>query len=384
MERLQEIALRKAEIKKMLEGEGEVNVDEIRAELDSLEAEEKSINEAVELEQRKADEEAKARKKTAEEMAAKMPVEAKEIKEVKKMELEIRNTPEYIDAFAEYIKSDDDTQVRALLSENATNGTVPVPELVYDIVKNAWEREGIMALVRKSYIKGNLKVGFEISGDDAIVHTEGGDAITPENLVLGTVNMIPANIKKAIQISREVYKLRGEQFLRYIYDELAYKIAKKCADELLAKIEACGTLSTTTMVGVPVVTAASIGLGTVASAMAKLSDQAQNPVVIMNKATWGSFKAVQYAGAFNVDPFEGLRVLFNNTITAYSAATTGVTYAIVGDLDEGALANFPDGDEIDFIFDEYSLKKSDLVEIMGERFVALEPVSPNAFVKIQK
>ena len=384
MERLQEIALRKAEIKKMLEGEGEVNVDEIRAELDSLEAEEKSINEAVELEQRKADEEAKARKKTAEEMAAKMPVEAKEIKEVKKMELEIRNTPEYIDAFAEYIKSDDDTQVRALLSENATNGTVPVPELVYDIVKNAWEREGIMALVRKSYIKGNLKVGFEISGDDAIVHTEGGNAIDPENLVLGTVNLIPANIKKAVQISREVYKLRGEQFLRYIYDELAYKIAKKCADELLAKIEACGTLSTTTMVGVPVVTAASIGLGTVASAMAKLSDQAQNPVVIMNKATWGSFKAVQYAGAFNVDPFEGLRVLFNNTITAYSAATTGVTYAIVGDLDEGALANFPDGDEIDFIFDEYSLKKSDLVEIMGERFVALEPVSPNAFVKIQK
>ena len=384
MERLQEIALRKAEIKKMLEGEEEVNLEEIRAELDSLEAEEKSINEAVELEQRKADEEAEARKKAAEEMAVKMPVEAKEIKEVKKMELEIRNTPEYIDAFAEYIKSDDDTQVRALLSENATNGTVPVPELVYDIVKNAWEREGIMALVRKSYIKGNLKVGFEISGDDAIVHTEGGAAIDPENLVLGTVNLIPANIKKAVQISREVYKLRGEQFLRYIYDELAYKIAKKCADELLAKIEACGTLSTTTMVGVPVVTAASIGLGTVASAMAKLSDQAQNPVVIMNKATWGSFKAVQYAGSFNVDPFEGLRVLFNNTITAYSAASTGDTYAIVGDLDEGALANFPDGDEIDFIFDEYSLKKSDLVEIMGERFVALEPVSPNAFVKIQK
>ena len=384
MERLQEIALRKAEIKKMLEGEEEVNLEEIRAELDSLEAEEKSINEAVELEQRKADEEAEARKKAAEEMAVKMPVEAKEIKEVKKMELEIRNTPEYIDAFAEYIKSDDDTQVRALLSENATNGTVPVPELVYDIVKNAWEREGIMALVRKSYIKGNLKVGFEISGDDAIVHTEGGAAIDPENLVLGTVNLIPANIKKAVQISREVYKLRGEQFLRYIYDELAYKIAKKCADQLLAKIEACGTLSTTTMVGVPVVTAASIGLGTVASAMAKLSDQAQNPVVIMNKATWGSFKAVQYAGAFNVDPFEGLRVLFNNTITAYSAASTGDTYAIVGDLDEGALANFPDGDEIDFIFDEYSLKKSDLVEIMGERFVALEPVSPNAFVKIQK
>lgn len=384
MERLQEIALRKAEIKQMLEGEEDVNLDEVRAELDSLEAEERSINEAVELAQRQADEEAEARKRTAEEMTTKMPVEAKEIKEVKKVEMEIRNTPEYIDAFAEYIKSDDDTQVRALLSENATNGTVPVPEFVYDIVKNAWEREGIMQLVRKSYIKGNLKVGFEISGDGAIAHTEGGAAIDPENLVLGTVNMIPVNIKKAIQISREVYKLRGEEFLTYIYDELAYKIAKKCADELLRKIEACGTLSTTTCVGVPAVTANSPALGTIASAMAQLSDQAQNPVVIMNKATWGQFKTVQYAGNFSADPFEGLTVLYNNTIKAYSAASSGDTYALVGDLEYGALANFPDGEEIDFIFDEYSLKKSDLVEIMGERMVAVDPVAPDAFVKIQK
>ena len=297
---------------------------------------------------------------------------------------EIRNTKEYIDAYAEYVKTGKDEECRALLTENATNGTVPVPEFVYEIVKNAWEREGIMALVRKSYLKGNLKVGFEISGTDAVIHTEGGAEIDPETLILGTVDIIAQNVKKAIQISREVYKLRGEAFLRYIYDELAYKIAKKTADNLIAKIIAAGTASTTTAVGVAALTASSVAQGTIASAMALLSDEASNPVVIMNKQTWGAFKAVQYAGNFDTDPFENLPVLYNNTMKAYSAATTGETYVIVGDLGEGALANFPDGDDIDFLFDELTYKKSDLIEIMGERMVGVEVVGPGAFVKVVK
>ena len=349
------------------------------ADIDSLTAE---VND---LEERKVqiEEEVEQRKKEAEE-ALKTAVEVEKVEEVRRMsDMEIRNTKEYIDAYAEYIKTEDDKECRALLSENGS-GTVAVPELVYDVVRTAWEKDGIMALVRKAYLKGNLKVGFEISGDGAIIHTEGGAAIDPENLVLGIVEIVPKNVKKAIQISREIYKLRGEEFLRYIYDELAYKIAKKCADQIVALIEAAGTASTTTSVGVPKLTAATIGQGTVAAAMAQLSDEAANPVVMMNKATWGAFKAVQYAGNFNADPFEGLPVVFNNTMKAYSAASTGDTYAIVGDLGQGALANFPDGDEIDFIFDELSLKKSDLIEIMGERMVGLAIVAPNAFVKVVK
>lgn len=185
-------------------------------------------------------------------------------------------------------------------------------------------------------------------------------------------------------ISDEVYDLRGEAFLRYIYDELAYRIAKKCADVLLAKIDACGTQSTTTCVGVPAITATSIAQGTVAAAMAQLSDEADNPVIVMNKATWGAFKAVQYGGNFDADPFENMRVIFNNSLKSFAAASTGDTYAIVGDFGQGALANFPNGDEIAFKFDDMSEKKKDLIEVLGRRYVALEPVAPNAFVKIKK
>ena len=297
---------------------------------------------------------------------------------------EIRNSKEYIEAYANYVKTENDAECRALLSENATNGTVPIPEFVYDVVKTAWEREGITSRIRKTYLKGNLKVGFEISGDDAVIHTEGDVAIDPENLVLGVVELVPQTIKKAVQLSDEILDMRSEDFLRYVYDELTYRIAKKVADTMIAKIVACGTVSTTTCPSVAKITSTTVSLGLIASAMAQLSDEAANPVIIMNKATYADFKAAQYAANFAADPFEGLPVLFNNSMASFSAATTGVTYAIVGDLDHGALANFPNGDSIQFKFDDLTYKKQDLVEILGREPVALGVVAPQAFCKIVK
>ena len=375
----EQIDARSAELASEIE-KAETNeaMDAIQSEMEAIEERKAQIK--LEVEQRKAD------------MAAVIKGQGDVIEEVKDERkvttMEVRNTPEYINAYAEYIKSGNDMECRKLTSENDTTpngtGTVAVPEFVYDIVKTAWEREGIMSLVRKSYLKGNLKVQFEISGDLAVVHEEGAAAVNEENLVLGVVTLVPKSIKKWISISDEVYDLRGEAFLRYIYDELTYRIAKKAANEMVAKIEACGTVSTTTCPGVPKLKAASPALGTVAAAMALLSDEAANPVIIMNKATWGAFKAVEYAGSFPVDPFEGLPVIFNNTVKSSAAATTGETYAIVGDLGHGALANFPNGEGIDFKFDELSQKKADLIEVLGRQYVGLGVVAPDAFVKIVK
>ena len=364
----------------------ETRASEIEELMKTDDADIETLSKEVEaLEERKANilTEVETRKKEVEEVLNN-GVEVRTFTNERKTDMEIRNTKEYMDAFANYIKTNDDRECRSLLTENAAAGTVPVPELVYDIVKTAWEKEGIMALVRKSYLKGNLKVGFEISADPANLHTEGGNAINPENLVLGVVNLVPQSIKKVIQISDEVYDMRGEDFLRYIYDELTYQIAKKAADTLLAKIVACGTQSTTTCVGVPAITATAASIGLVAQAIANLSDEAANPVVVMNKATWADFKAAQYAAQYPIDPFEGLPVVFNNSLKSLTAASTGDAWAIVGDFGHGALANFPNGEEIEFKFDENTLKKQDLIEILGREYVALAPVAPNAFVKINK
>lgn len=351
------------------------DVDALSAEVDALQERDSALKKEAEEKRALMDKVSKASAPVIEER-----------KEIKKMEeMEIRNTKAYIDAYAEYIKSGKDAECRALLSTNATeSGTVAVPEFVYDVVKTAWDREEIMSLVRKSYLRGNVKVGFEISGDDAIIHAEGGEEIALENLMLGVVEMKPESIKKAIQISDEVYDLRGEDFLRYIYDELAYKIAKKTAEELLTKINNAPATSSASAVGVPSVTATTIGLGTIAAAISNLSDEATSPVIVMNKLTWGAFKQAQYDGNFEADPFEGLRVIFNNKMPAFATATTGQTYAIVGDFANGALANFPNGDDITFKFDDLTYKKQDLIEVMGRRYVAVAPIAPNAFVKIVK
>ena len=371
-----ELQARQAEIRTL--------IDTDDADLDALEAEAREIK--AELEERAA---AEVKKQEVRDMlaAGKAPsAEVIEKQEERKMpdNMEIRNSKEYIDAYAEYLKNGDDAECRGLLTENAVSGTVPVPELVYDIVKTAWDREGITRRVRKAYVKGNLKVGFEISGTDAAVHTEGGDPVSEETLTLGIVELIPQSIKKWISISDEVYDLRGEAFLRYIYDELTYRIAKKAADGVIAAIEACGTQSVTTCPGVPKLTATTITMGLVANALGQLSDEAANPVIMMNKATWAKFKAVEYANGYGVDPFEGLAIEFNNTITSFDAATTGVTYMIVGDLDHGALMNLPNGEGIDFKFDDTTLMTSDMIRVLGRMFVAEKVVAPGAFVKVTK
>lgn len=371
---IEELEERKNAIVAELDNEG--------ADLDALEEEMRSIK--AEMEERAAAEAKRNEIRAAVANGAGTVIKAVEKEERKVMtEAEIRNSKEYINAYAEYLKTEDPSECRALLTTNAS-GTVAIPDMVYDLVKTAWEKEGIMSRVRKAYVKGNLKVGFEISATGAVLHTEGGDAVSEETLVLGTVNLVPTSIKKWISVSDEALDLRGEAFLQYIYDELTYQIAKKAADTVVAKIIACGTESTTTCVSVPVITSTVASVGLIASAIAELSDEAANPVVIMNKSTWGAFKNAQYANKFNADPFEGLDVVFNNTIKSIDAASSGDTFAIVGDLDHGALANFPNGEGIDIKVDETTLMTSDLVRVLGREYVGIGIVAPDAFVKINK
>ena len=295
---------------------------------------------------------------------------------------EIRNSHEYNVAYANYIKSGNDAECRALLTENVS-GTVPVASYVEGRVRTAWERDGITSRVRKTFLKGNVKIGYEISADGALVHTEAANsAVTEEALTLGIVTLVPQSIKKWISISDEVYDLSGEAFLDYIYDELTYRIAKKLADLIIADIEACGTASTGALPAVPKYTSTTVTVGLVAQALALLSDEATDPVIMMNKATWGAFKAAQAANGYNYDPFEGLPVVFNDSISAFSAATTGVTYAIVGDLGLGAQANFPAGQQIEIKMDDKTKMEYDLIRILGREYVGHAVVAPKAFVKI--
>ena len=384
MTRKEEIEARKVEIREEVESTDNLEtIEKLNDEVEALNQEEEQIEEQEKNEE------------IAEEMEEKSLSVKEVVKEEKKMEnnKEFRNSKEYVNAYAEYIKTNDDKELRALITTDGyatgNSATVEVPDMVYDIVKTAWEREELMQHVRSLAVKGNFKVQFEVSGDAAVIHTEGQTAVSEESLVLGVVTLTPVSIKKWISISDEVLDMRGEEFLNYIYDEITYRIAKKCADELVDKISKLPQSLSANGSGVyDKVSANKItsapGIGVIAEAVANLSDEARDITIVMNKATYAAFKTAQYSANFPVDPFEGYRVVFNNTLPAYSSANNAAVYAIVGDFDFGALATYPEGEGISIKYDDTTLMTSDLVRILGRKYVGLGAVADKAFCLIAK
>ena len=355
-------------------------LDNEGADLDALEAEVRSIKE--ELEARAAEEAKKVEiRKTVADIQAPVVEKVEEEKREMKTNAEVRASKEYVDAFARYLISENDAEVRSLLTETVS-GSVPVPSIVEDIIKTAWEKSDILSRVKKTNIRGNLKVPFELSADGAYEHTEGTSAPTEESLSLGVVTMIPKNIKKWIRVSDEAIAMGGETLVRYIYDELTYQIVKKLTALVIADITGASTSASSSAVDVPAISM-NPALTTVATAFANLSDEATDPVIIMNKLTYASFIGAQAGGNFSFDPFNGLKVLFSSALPAYSSASNNQVYAIVGDL-KGAQINYPEGEGIVIKYDDLSEAEADLVKIVGRQYAAHALTARKMFCNIKK
>ena len=373
-----EIEQRKLEIDAALE-QPEADLDALGEEARQLMAEKATLDSQLE-ELKKQAEEAEEARKAVENGAGEI---TNEFQEEKKMtDLEMRGSVEYINAYANYIKTGKDEECRSLLTENAS-GTVPVPTLVDDIVRHAWENENILSRIKKTGFAGNVKVAFELSADGAYLHVEGSTAPTEESLSLGIVTLTAGNIKKWITISDEMMEETGEGFVRYVYEELAYQVMKKLSYEIVGAIADCAyTTNQSTVVGIPKVNK-NPGLNTINQAVNSLSDEAQNIVVIVNPLTKTNFQAAYAAGNFAVDPFAGLPVITSGKLPAFDAADANATYAIVGDL-SAVQANFPAGEGLKLIEDKYSLAEKDLVKLVGRVFCGFGVVAPGRLVRLTK
>ena len=373
---LEQIEARKAEIKALVDGNVEgSDFEALSAEVDQLEARKAFLIE----EHRKASVAAVvagAGETITEEL---LPKEGKSMTMTLK---EIRSSKEYMDAFAEYIKSGckDASELRMLLSQNAeSDGQISVPTIVEEKIRTAWEKSELFSRVGKSEIKGNLAIDFEISGTDAVIHEEGDDAPDEEELEMGTVTLVPKNIKKWISVSDEVMDLRGEAFLNYVYDELAYKIVKKAEHVVVAKIVAAVGASTATRPGQASVYA-EIGRAGVVNAISYISDEAEDLVIIMNRRTWGQYEATRTLNT--LDPFAELPVVYDSSLDVYDQAEDGKPYAIVGDLGFGARANLPNGFNVKTVINEDG--PADKVKITGKLFAGIDVIAVNAFCAILK
>lgn len=349
-------------------------IDAPEADLDALEAEARAINEA--LETRKAAETKRNEIRSAVAHGEGKVADKIEREERKTMTMqELRESRDYINAYANYIKSGDDSECRALLTENVESplvGNVPVPVIVEGIIADALRESRIMSRVRKTYAKGNVKVGFEASAPIAEAHAEGGDPQAEEDLVLGIVTLVPETLKKWVSISDEALDtMSGEALLQYVYSEIARKIIKAEEKMVVDAILAAPAAATATAPAVAVETISAPGLADFINARALLTSEAEDLVIIMTPADYAAYKALAISAGFAFDPFEGIEVLFSDY----------ATLPIIGDL-SGVLANYPNGDSVQFKFDDRTLMTSDLVRVLGRKPVAVAVVGNFFFAKI--
>lgn len=298
---------------------------------------------------------------------------------------EVRSSKEYAQAYLDMIKgvTADDTECRALLTTNVS-GSVPIPTFLESEIKTAWEENVLMNLVGKSYFKGNVKIGFEYSASGAVVHTEGQSAPDQETVIIGTVEIANASIKKWITVSDEAISGTTVDTVGYLYREIAKKIVEKAEETLIAAINNAPATATTSAVGVPIFDGSTPAVDTIVKAIALLSGQARDLRLAMNRQTYAAFVGLGLNAKYNVDVFDGLRdrVVFTDKLPALSAATSGQTYMIIGDFGYGALANLPEGDGIAIKYDDLSLAEQDLVKLVGRQYVGIGVVADKAFVKV--
>lgn len=159
--KLDDIQTRKAEIiarrdamTAELEAAEDAALDALKEEAQQLNEEERQLNEREAAIMKAAEE----RQKELDDVLKNGVESIKMRKENEKME--IRDSKEYIEAYAKYIRTGKDTECRELLTDNV-NGVIPVPTFVGEIVAERLKASKILSRVRKMYAAGNVKVGFE-------------------------------------------------------------------------------------------------------------------------------------------------------------------------------------------------------------------------------
>ena len=372
---LAEIETRKAQILQEMEQEG--------ADLDALKNEMEELRQNAEELKTAAQQAEEIRKQIAEGAKGVTVIETRKAETASKTVDEIRGSAEYAEAFKTYILTGDDKECRAMLTTNAASGgQVPVPVLVDQIIRTAWENDTILSRVRKTSFRGNLKVAFERAADPAYEHGEGTTAVTEEDLTLGIVEMVPKNIKKWIRISDESVALGGEAFVRYVYEELTYQIIKKLSALVIGDIAGASTSHSSSAIGIPKISGTP-SLTIVPEAEANLSDEARDVVVIINRLSSAAFNEARVAGNFAVDPYDGLTVLYSSALPAYSEASDNAVWMIVGDLG-GAQVNYPEGEGVIIKWDDRTEAEADMVKVVGRQYAAHKVTGPGRFVNVKK
>lgn len=270
-ERLKEIEARKLEILGLLKGEAEVDSDALDAEFKALETEEVEVRATIAEDARKSAEEETRKAEEAEEqrklevakaeeealaekrkLAKEGKLEGKEIEEKEMTEKKFTvASPEYRSAWAKTMMGKPLTEEEQRAVGDATfttaatfvaadsthvgvnNGGLLIPTEVSTAILNIIEEQSpFFRDVRKLAVAGNVDLPYLYGADDAAWQTEGTDTLN-EGVELRKIQLVGNELAKQVVVTWKLESMAVEDFISFITQELATKIAYALAKSVL-------------------------------------------------------------------------------------------------------------------------------------------------------
>ena len=221
IKRMQEINARKAELRSMLEGSGEVDLDAIEKELRDLDTEFK------ELEKRKATIDG-INAGTIPAVEIPNPVTARSADT-------FDQDKEYRSAWLKTLQGKALTENEQRAYSTTANSALPaIPEsTANEIIKKMYEVAPILQRCKIFHVPGNFKFAVEGTNSDAALHTENA-SITAANDSLGSVSLTGYEIVKLVKASRATVNMTINAFESYIVEIIAEAIARKIENYIFA------------------------------------------------------------------------------------------------------------------------------------------------------
>ena len=214
IKRMNEIIARKAELRSMLEGSGEVDLDAITTELRDLDTEYKGLEK---------------RKQTIEGINA-GTIPATEIPNpvTARSADAFDQDKEYRSAWLKTLQGKALTDNEQRAYSTAANSALPaIPEsTANEIIKKMYEVAPILQRCKIFHVPGNFKFAVEGANADAAIHQENA-AITVAADNLGSVSLTGYEIVKLVKASRATVNMTIAAFESYIVEIIAEAIARK-------------------------------------------------------------------------------------------------------------------------------------------------------------
>ncbi len=214
IKRMNEIIARKAELRSMLEGSGEVDLDAITTELRDLDTEYKGLEK---------------RKQTIEGINA-GTIPATEIPNpvTARAADTFDQDKEYRSAWLKTLQGKALTENEQRAYSTAANSALPaIPEsTANEIIKKMYEVAPILQRCKIFHVPGNFKFAVEGANADAAIHQENA-AITVAADNLGSVSLTGYEIVKLVKASRATVNMTIAAFESYIVEIIAEAIARK-------------------------------------------------------------------------------------------------------------------------------------------------------------